>query len=293
MARRFHRCPLEYLLFYRYAAGGSDPGAVREKRLIHRLKTLVNAEDYPAMLAAATIRKFFYDLSLDEEPEYADPETAAEEEAFLERRYGGKLSPGRRFAKIFRTGYFFCKRDILTGEAWEDHGKVLFRELYYRECDITVFFPELEEELQKTLDALLEARVPETLDSVPPHDRIRFDHPLALEHLGKLLRAAPVAAWRKGPDTVYFMPGEISDAVATVCLVHASLVLLRRPDRVELLWFSGGGLRHRGAGEIDITNAMARIDSDIDQMAQAHGLLPENPEKCEKHCIFREFCDFF
>ncbi len=294
MARRLERCPLEYWFFYHLSCGGADPGADKNTRLLHRLKNLTFARNYPAVIKNSTVRKFFYHANIPEEPATATGNGFIPEEEYLEMRYGKMVSGVKKFARIFQSEYFFCKRDILNGDAWEDHGKILFYELYYRKEPPISFFAGLEEKLKSELNNLIALEIPQLLNSVPFHDRIIMNHPLEVEHLGKILRAAPAAAWREAEKTIYFFPsGMPSDETAVVCCLYAVYILRQRPDRVEFAAPQDGRIIRRRMTDIDISNSVSKINRDIDRMLETVKFFRKKPENCEKECIFKEFCVFF
>ena len=265
--RLFDRCKREYYLHYYGAAGGADPYAPPETRLLHRLKNMTDIPGFAHSVLTASLRDFFAGGA--EDGEFFRP-------AVMELASRGLA-------------------DMISGRAAADHKKVFLIELTRPGADFAASKRQLYETLEELIPRWRQGAVRELL-AVPPENRVPVPFPLEISFGELTCFAAPAAVWlRRGIlDLAEIGPAE--EETAALHALYGMNCRGRSPGQVGSFVLDGGELRpvERPAS---FSAALRRIRLDADRMTvfeRPGGFwveedFPPSPEHCE-NCRFRSFC---
>ena len=265
--RLFDRCKKEYYLHYYGAAGGADPCALPETRLLHRLKNMTDVPGFARRLLTVSLRKFFAGGA--EDGEFFRP-------AVMEQASRGLA-------------------DMISGRAAADHKMSLLIEMTRPKADFAALKRQLFGLLEELIPLWRQGAVRELL-AVPPENRVPVPFPLEVSFGELVCFAVPAAVWiRRG--VLNF--AEIGPAEEESAALHALYAMNRRgrsPDQAVSFVLDSGRLMPVEP-PVSFSAALRRIRNDADRMTvfeRAGGFwveedFPPEPEHCE-NCRFRSFC---
>ena len=262
----WHSCRLRYFFHCFGSWGGFDPDAPAESRELHRLKRLMNKEEYLTSLLVRCIREHFYQ------------------------------SPDETLEKIVQIRF---RRDWFAMQNFsaEDHNLPRLRELEFEPCR----WRELQQELQMELSgriALLKDGFYGTLEKIPLVDRLELPYPLAVT-LGDLTCYTPVVlCWSRGNELIF---ADLSDTPESA-LFHRYCAMEKTglpPEGVVSFHLDlQSGLFRRFDNALPVSGLLRGIRQDIREMSAAirmdgsadSGDFPAAAgEHCRK-CPYRSFC---
>ena len=265
--RLFDRCKKEYYLHYYGAAGGADPYAPPETRLLHRLKNMTDVPGFAHKLLTVSLRDFFAGGA--EDGEFFRP-------AVMELASRG-LS------------------DMISGRAAADHKKSFLIEMTRPKADFAALKRQLFGLLEQLIPLWRQGAVRELL-AVPPENRVPVPFPLKVSFGELTCFATPVALWIRRGTLNFAETGPAEEESAALHALYAMNCRGRSPGQTASFVLDSGQLLPLEQ-PVSFSAALRRIRSDADRMTvfeRPGGFwveedFPSAPEHCE-NCRFRSFC---
>ena len=265
--RLFDRCKKEYYLHYYGAAGGADPCAPPETRLLHRLKNMTDIPGFAHRVLTASLRDFFAGGA--EDGEFFRP-------AVMEQASRGLA-------------------DMISGRAAADHKKPFLIELTRPKADFAASKRRLFETLEELSPLWRQGAVRELL-AVPPENRVPVPFPLKVSFGELVCFATPAAAWICRGILDFAEIGPAEEESAALHALYAMNCRGRSPGQVGSFVLDSGRLLPIER-PVSFSAALRRIRDDADRMTvfeRPGGFwveedFPPDREHCE-NCRFRSFC---
>ena len=265
--RLFDRCKKEYYLHYYGAAGGADPYALPETRLLHRLKNMTDVPGFAQRLLTSSLRNFF----------------------------SGGAGDGEFFRPAVMEQASRGLADMISGRAAADHKKSFLIEMTRPKADFAALKRQLFELLEQLIPQWRQGAVRELL-AVPPENRVPVPFPLKVSFGELVCFATPAAAWIRHGILDFAEIGPAEEESAALHALYAMNCRGRSPGQVSSFALDGGALLpiERPAS---FSAALRRIRLDAGRMTvfeRPGGFwveedFPPSPEHCE-NCRFRSFC---
>ncbi len=265
--RLFDRCKKEYYLHYYGAAGGADPYALPETRLLHRLKNMTDIPGFARRLLTDSLRKFF----------------------------AGGAGDGEFFRPAVMEQASRGLADMISGRAAADHKKSFLIEMTRPKADFAALKRQLFESLEELIPLWRQGAVRELL-AVPPENRVPVPFPLEVSFGELVCFAAPAAVWIRRGVLNFAETGPAEEESAALHALYAMNCRGRAPDQVVSYVLDSGQLLPIEP-PVSFSAALRRIRNDADRMTvfeRPGGFwveedFPPEQEYCE-NCRFRSFC---
>ena len=265
--RLFDRCKKEYYLHYYGAAGGADPYALPETRLLHRLKNMTDVPGFAHRLLTASLRNFF----------------------------SGGAGDGEFFRPAVMEQASRGLADMISGRAAADHKKSFLIEMTRPKADFAALKRQLFELLEQLIPLWRQGAVRELL-AVPPENRVPVPFPLEVSFGELVCFATPAAVWIRRGVLNFAEIGPAEEESAALHALYAMNCRGRSPGQTASFVLDSGRLLSVEP-PVSFSAALRRIRSDADRMTvfeRPGGFwveedFPPAPEHCE-NCRFRSFC---
>ena len=265
--RLFDRCRKEYFLHYYGAAGGADPYAPPETRLLHRLKNMTDIPGFAHKLLTVSLRNFF----------------------------AGGAGDGEFFRPAVMELASRELADMISGRAAADHKKSFLVELTRPKADFAGLKRRLFDTLEELIPLWRQGAVRELL-AVPPENRVPVPFPLKVSFGELTCFAVPAAVWIRRGILDFAEIGPAEEESAALHALYAMNCRGRAPGQTASFVLDSGELRPV-TPLVSFSAALRRIRSDADRMTafeHSGGFwveedFPPAPEHCE-NCRFRSFC---